>query len=113
MVVAAAAVAALDLDQIGIATVGGTPPGLPPGSIPDFSGIDLGTLLPAALGVTVVAPATAVIRQVRKLDRTTPTTVGHRYLPLTADQRIKGSKDQRIKGSKDQAYRSQVEQDGQ
>ena len=55
MVMAAAAVAVLDLDQIGVATVGSIPRGLPPASIPDFSGIDLGTLLPAALGVTVVA----------------------------------------------------------
>jgi SulP family sulfate permease len=55
MVMAAAAVAVLDLDQLGVATVGSVPRGLPPASVPDFSGIDLGTLLPAALGVTVVA----------------------------------------------------------
>ena len=55
MVVASAAVAVLDLDRMGVATVGSIPRGLPPGSIPDFSAIDLGTLLPAALGVTVVA----------------------------------------------------------
>ncbi len=55
MVVAATAVAVLDLDQLGVATVGSVPRGLPPASIPDFSGIDLGTLLPAALGVTIVA----------------------------------------------------------
>ena len=55
MVVAAAAVAVLDLDRLGVATVGSVPRGLPPVSIPDFSTIDLGTLLPAALGVTIVA----------------------------------------------------------
>ena len=55
MVMAAAAVAVLDLDQAGVATVGTIPRGLPPASMPDFSGIDLGTLLPAALGVTIVA----------------------------------------------------------
>ena len=55
MVLAAAAVAMLDLDQMGVATVGSIPRGLPPASIPDFSTIDFSTLLPAALGVTIVA----------------------------------------------------------
>jgi SulP family sulfate permease len=55
MVVAAAAVGILDLDQRGVETVGSIPRGLPPVSIPDFSTIELGTLLPAALGVTIVA----------------------------------------------------------
>jgi sulfate permease, SulP family len=55
MVVAAAAVGILNLDQLGVETVGSIPRGLPPFSIPDFSTIDLGTLLPAALGVTIVA----------------------------------------------------------
>jgi sulfate permease, SulP family len=55
MVAAAVAVAVLDLDQKGIKTVGSVPRGLPPVSIPDFATIDLGTLLPAALGVTIVA----------------------------------------------------------
>ena len=40
---------------MGVATVGSVPRGLPPVSIPDFSSIDLSTLLPAALGVTIVA----------------------------------------------------------
>jgi SulP family sulfate permease len=43
------------LDQAGIKTVGSVPRGLPPISIPDFAAINLGTLLPAALGVTIVA----------------------------------------------------------
>jgi sulfate permease, SulP family len=55
MVLAAAAVAVLNLDQMGVATVGSIPRGLPPASIPDFSTIDFSTLLPAALGVTIVA----------------------------------------------------------
>jgi sulfate permease, SulP family len=55
MVLAAAAVAVLDLGQMGVATVGSIPRGLPPASIPDFSTIDFSTLLPAALGVTIVA----------------------------------------------------------
>jgi sulfate permease, SulP family len=55
MVVAAAAVAVLSLDQRGVETVGSIPRGLPPASIPDFSTIDVSTLLPAALGVTIVA----------------------------------------------------------
>ena len=55
MVLAAVTVAVFDLGQLGVATVGSVPRGLPPASIPDFSTIDLGTLLPAALGVTIVA----------------------------------------------------------
>jgi sulfate permease, SulP family len=55
MVAAAAVVAVLDLEQRGVQTVGSIPRGLPPVSIPDFAAIDLSTLLPAALGVTIVA----------------------------------------------------------
>jgi sulfate permease, SulP family len=55
MVLAAVAVAVLDVDQFGVKTVGPVPRGLPPAAIPDFSTIDFGTLLPAALGVTIVA----------------------------------------------------------
>ena len=55
MVAAAAAVALLDLDRMGVETVGTVPQGLPPFSIADFSSIDLGLLLPAALGVAIVA----------------------------------------------------------
>jgi SulP family sulfate permease len=54
-VMAAAAVAVLNLDRIGVMTVGSIPRGLPPFSNPDFSTIDLNALLPAALGVTIVA----------------------------------------------------------
>jgi SulP family sulfate permease len=57
MVFAAAAVGILNLDQLGVETVGSIPRGLPPVSIPDFSTIDLSTLLPAALGVMIVAYA--------------------------------------------------------
>jgi sulfate permease, SulP family len=55
MVVAAAAVAVFDLNQMGVETVGSIPRGLPPVSVPDFSTIDLSALLLAALGVTIVA----------------------------------------------------------
>ena len=55
MVLAAAAVAVLNLDRLGVETVGSVPRGLPPITIADFTSIDLGTLLPAALGVTIVA----------------------------------------------------------
>ena len=55
MVLAAAAVAVLNLDRLGVETVGSIPRGLPPITIADFTSIDLGTLLPAALGVTIVA----------------------------------------------------------
>ena len=55
MVLAAVAVAVLNLDQIGVDTVGTVPRGLPPASIPDFSAIDWSALVPAALGVTIVA----------------------------------------------------------
>jgi sulfate permease, SulP family len=55
MVLAAVAVAVLDVDQMGVKTIGPVPRGLPPAAIPDFSTIDWGTLLSAALGVTIVA----------------------------------------------------------
>jgi sulfate permease, SulP family len=55
MVFAAVAVGILNLDQLGVETVGSIPRGLPPVSIPDFSTIDLSMLLPAALGVMIVA----------------------------------------------------------
>ncbi|HET8914806.1 MAG TPA: SulP family inorganic anion transporter, partial [Propionibacteriaceae bacterium] len=55
MVLAAVAVAVLDLDKLGVKTVGNVPRGLPPASVPDFSTIDLSALLTAALGVTIVA----------------------------------------------------------
>jgi SulP family sulfate permease len=55
MVFAAAAVGIFNLDQVGVETVGSIPRGLPTVSIPDFSTIDLSTLLPAALGVMIVA----------------------------------------------------------
>jgi SulP family sulfate permease len=56
MVVSAAAVAWLDLDADGVATVGEVPQGLPGFALPplDSVGVDLLALLPAALGVAVV-----------------------------------------------------------
>jgi SulP family sulfate permease len=61
MVIAAALVALFHLEQAGVATVGSVPRGLPPVSIPDFAMINLGTLLPAALGVTIVAYSDNVV----------------------------------------------------
>ncbi len=55
MVLAAIAVAVFNLEQLGVEVVGSVPRGLPPFSIPDFSTIDWTTLVPAALGVTIVA----------------------------------------------------------
>ena len=50
-----AAVALLDLQSLGVAVVGEIPAGLPRPSLPNFEGIDLGALIGAALGITVVA----------------------------------------------------------
>jgi SulP family sulfate permease len=61
MVLAAVAVAALDLNRAGVATVGHIPGELPPASIPDFSALDFKTLLPAALGVAIVAYSDNVV----------------------------------------------------
>jgi len=61
MVLAAVAVAALDLSRAGVPTVGHIPRELPPASIPDFSALDLRTLLPAALGVAIVAYSDNVV----------------------------------------------------
>ena len=61
MVLAAAAVAALDLNRAGVPTVGYIPQQLPPASIPDFTGIDFRALLPAALGVAIVAYSDNVV----------------------------------------------------
>ncbi|HWI00137.1 MAG TPA: SulP family inorganic anion transporter [Propionibacteriaceae bacterium] len=61
MVLAAVAVAALDLNRAGVPTVGHIPGELPPASIPDFSALDFKTLLPAALGVAIVAYSDNVV----------------------------------------------------
>ena len=50
-----AAVALFDLQSLGVAVVGEIPAGLPRPSLPNFEGIDLGALVGAALGITVVA----------------------------------------------------------
>jgi len=55
MLLAAGAVALFDLDRLGIMVIGPVPSGLPIPAIPDFSAIDVATLLPAALGIAVVA----------------------------------------------------------
>jgi SulP family sulfate permease len=50
-----AVVALFGLQSVGVAVVGEIPAGLPRPSLPDFVGIDLGALVGAALGITVVA----------------------------------------------------------
>ena len=54
MLLAAALVTLFDLDQLGVAVIGEIPRGLPTPAVPDFSGLELATLLPAALGVALV-----------------------------------------------------------
>ena len=61
MLLAAATVALFDLDQLGVAVVGQVPRGLPTPAIPDFGGLHLATLLPAALGVAIVAYSDNVV----------------------------------------------------
>jgi len=61
MLLAAGTVALFDLDQIGVALVGPIPRGLPAPAIPEFGGLHLATLLPAALGVAIVAYSDNVV----------------------------------------------------
>lgn len=55
MLVAAAAVAVLDLEERGIALVGTIPAGLPTPSLPSVSAAEVGSLLLPAVGVAIVA----------------------------------------------------------
>lgn len=55
MVVSAVVVAAANLDQHGVAVIGTVPRGLPALGLPNFSGLDLLALAPAAIGLAVVA----------------------------------------------------------
>jgi high affinity sulfate transporter 1 len=55
MLVAAATVAALDLESRGIAVIGEIPAGLPTPSLPSVSAGDVGSLLLPAVGVAIVA----------------------------------------------------------
>jgi SulP family sulfate permease len=61
MLLAAGAVAVFDLDRFGVTTVGAIPRGLPTPAIPDFSDLSLRALVPAALGVAVVAYSDNVV----------------------------------------------------
>ena len=61
MVLGAAAVALFGLDRFGVAVIGPIPPGLPTPSLPDLSTIDVAALLPAALGIAVVAYSDNVV----------------------------------------------------
>jgi len=54
MLLAAALVIVFDLGRRGVAVIGEIPRGLPTPAVPDFSGLQLVTLLPAALGVALV-----------------------------------------------------------
>jgi len=54
MLLAAGLVVLFDLDRLGVAVIGDIPRGLPAPAVPDFSGLHLATLIPAALGVTLV-----------------------------------------------------------
>lgn len=54
MLAAAAVVAGLHLQERGIAVVGAVPAGLPTPRVPQFGEVELGLLLPAALGIAVV-----------------------------------------------------------
>ena len=55
MLLAAGVVVVFHLDQIGVAVIGDIPRGLPAPAVPDFSGVEMAALLPAALGVAIVA----------------------------------------------------------
>jgi SulP family sulfate permease len=61
MMLAAGAVAVFDLQQRGVVTIGDIPRGLPKPSIPSLSGVEMATLLPAALGVAIVAYSDNVV----------------------------------------------------
>jgi SulP family sulfate permease len=61
MLLAAGAVSLFDLEARGVATIGDIPRGLPKPSFPDLSGVDLATLLPAALGMAIVAYSDNVV----------------------------------------------------
>ena len=54
MLLAAGVVVVFHLDQVGVAIIGDIPRGLPAPAVPDFSGVELAALLPAALGVAIV-----------------------------------------------------------
>jgi sulfate permease, SulP family len=69
-------VALLDLQSVGVAVVGEIPAGLPRPSLPDVAAIDLGALVAAALGITVVGYTDNVLTArafaVRAEDRVDP-----------------------------------------
>ena len=54
MLLAAGIVAVFNLEELGVAVVGEIPRGLPFPAVPDFSGIELAKLIPAAVGVAIV-----------------------------------------------------------
>jgi SulP family sulfate permease len=61
MLLGAATVTLFGLDRFGVAVIGPIPPGLPTPSLPDLRTLDVATLLPAALGIAVVAYSDNVV----------------------------------------------------
>ena len=61
MLLGAGVVALFGLDRLGVAVIGPIPPGLPTPSVPDLRVLDVATLLPAALGIAVVAYSDNVV----------------------------------------------------
>lgn len=61
MVLAAGTVAAFGLEADGVATIGDIPRGLPKPALPHLDGVQLLTLLPAALGVAIVGYSDNVV----------------------------------------------------
>jgi len=61
MLLGAGVVALFGLDRLGVGVIGPIPPGLPAPSLPDLRVLDIATLLPAALGIAVVAYSDNVV----------------------------------------------------
>lgn len=61
MLLGAGVVTLFGLDRLGVAVIGPIPPGLPTPTFPDLNAIDIGALLPAALGVAVVGYSDNVV----------------------------------------------------
>lgn len=61
MLLGAALVTLFGLGRFGVAVIGPVPPGLPTPSLPDLRAVDVAALLPAALGIAVVAYSDNVV----------------------------------------------------
>ncbi|GAA4677772.1 SulP family inorganic anion transporter [Pseudonocardia yuanmonensis] len=80
VLLAAGAVAALGLDERGVATIGAVPAGLPVPGLPDLGLADVGSLMLPALGVAVVGYTDVVLTGRAFADRTA--------VPLRADREL-------------------------